>query len=503
MDLEDLQREIDKVMHGQNNRSIPEFEGYSPFEMHQILHFTLEPTSPVTIQKVTETDYKEIPMLNQIKYFLELIRKSGEIKLTAKGFLPTKIVKDIYDQEFLEEIIYLSRSTNAYKESDSMTVNLTRILAEISGLVKKRNGKLSLTKKGEKMYNDSAGLFDLIFRAMTGKFNWAYYDGYGDNNIGQLGYGFSLILLHKYGETKRPDKFYAEKYFKAFPDLADYDSPAYLRTPERRANDCYSMRIFDRFMAYFGLIEIETVGERWDPDKFITKSALFDKLFKVLPTSSHNTPSTKKEKSNSRVIKKRDMKKSNMAKSIYQVKISLVESNPSIWRRLLVPSDMLLCDFHKVIQTAMGWTNSHLHQFIQDNTFYTVRMPGDNFWDEMDNVDYKGMMISDLLTIEKDAVMYEYDFGDGWVHNISLEKISQSEANSKYPVCLDGAMNCPPEDCGGIWGYAQMLEVLENPDDGEYKSYIEWLGGEFDPENFDAGEVNKLLARKDYGCFEF
>lgn len=191
-----------------------------------------------------------------------------------------------------------------------------------------------------------------------------------------------------------------------------------------------------------------------------------------------------------------------MTNKIYQIQIALKRFKPKIWRRLLIPSDLLLSDFHKVIQTSMGWTNSHLHQFIKNRTFYTVKMQDDDLWDEMDNVDYKEIKISDLLKKEKDKIVYEYDFGDGWEHDIILEKILPPDNNTKHPICLTGKMNCPPEDCGGIWGYSDMLEILKDPDHEEYESYIEWLGEEFDPTYFDKDEVNELLREKDYGCIE-
>ena len=283
MDLKDIQRHIDQVMNEQNNSSVQEFEGYSAFEMHHILNLTFETNSPISFQKLTDSDYAKIPMHNQIKYFLDLIKKTGEIKLTAKGFLPTKIVKDIYVQGYLEEPLFTSGTHQLYKESDSMTVNLTRLLVELSGLTKKRNGKLSLTKKGEEISSDSFKLFNLIFKTITTKFNWAFYDGYGDNQIGQLGFGFSLILLHMYGETKRHDTFYAEKYFNAFPDLVDSEPLSDFDTPIERARSCYSLRTFDRFLDYFGLIQIETAREKWKTDKYITKTDIFDKLIKVRP----------------------------------------------------------------------------------------------------------------------------------------------------------------------------------------------------------------------------
>jgi len=196
------------------------------------------------------------------------------------------------------------------------------------------------------------------------------------------------------------------------------------------------------------------------------------------------------------------LKEKNMTNKIYQIQIALKRFKPKIWRRLLIPSDLLLSDFHKVIQTSMGWTNSHLHQFIKNRTFYTVKMQDDDLWDEMDNVDYKEIKISDLLKKEKDKIVYEYDFGDGWEHDIILEKILPPDNNTKHPICLTGKMNCPPEDCGGIWGYSDMLEILKDPDHEEYESYIEWLGEEFDPKYFDKDEVNELLREKDYGCIE-
>ncbi len=169
--LEDLQRYIDEIMHKENNREMPDFEGYSPFEIHHLLHLTFGEDCPKELELITDKDYQRIPILNQLKYFLELIRKKGEIKLTQKGFLPLKIVKDIYDQEFIEDVFFPPGSLKVFREKDSMTVNLTRILSEITGLAKKRNNKLSLTKKGEKFHYDDPQLLELIFTTYCTRFN--------------------------------------------------------------------------------------------------------------------------------------------------------------------------------------------------------------------------------------------------------------------------------------------------------------------------------------------
>ena len=168
----------------------------------------------------------------------------------------------------------------------------------------------------------------------------------------------------------------------------------------------------------------------------------------------------------------------------------------------MVPSETRLSDFHKIIQTTMGWTNTHLHQFIKNQTFYSAKMADDDFSDESNNVDYKKIKIADLLKMEKDKIIYVYDFGDNWEHNIILEKILPIDEKTEYPVCLAGKMNCPPEDCGGAWGYTDMLEILKQPNHEEYESYIEWLGTEFDPKYFNKDEQNELLRTENFGCLE-
>jgi hypothetical protein len=159
-----------------------------------------------------------------------------------------------------------------------------------------------------------------------------------------------------------------------------------------------------------------------------------------------------------------------MAKKIYQIKISLKEFKPKIWRRILVQSTMLLSDFHKVIQTTMGWTNSHLHQFIKNRTFFMERLLDDDLWEELNNTDYKKIIISDLLKKENGNIVYEYNFGDGWNHDLLLEKILSGVNELEYPICQAGEGDRPPEDCGGIGGYSTMLDILKNPRHEEYKS---------------------------------
>ena len=161
--------------------------------------------------KLKDETYTNIPILNQMLFFGDILKKEGELKLTNKGYLPTRIVADLYYNGFLKDVIIETGIHKLYKETDSNVVNLTRILAELTLLTKKRNGRLSLTKSGEKLLEDKEKLLKLIFKTFGEKFKWAYYDGYGDNFIGQLGYGFSLYLLSKYGDKKSFNVFYPAK----------------------------------------------------------------------------------------------------------------------------------------------------------------------------------------------------------------------------------------------------------------------------------------------------
>ena len=175
--------------------------------------------------------------------------------------------------------------------------------------------------------------------------------------------------------------------------------------------------------------------------------------------------------------------------TIYQIKISLIGAKPPIWRTFLVPDDIALAAFHEVIQVTMGWTNSHLHQFIANQVFYGI--PDDDFELEMeDETQYK---LSQLLTKEKESLVYEYDFGDSWEHKILLEKILPYDPKIALPVCLKGKRACPPEDCGGIWGYEELLQTISNPKHPGHDEMLEWLGGEFDSEEFDLEEINENL----------
>jgi len=175
--------------------------------------------------------------------------------------------------------------------------------------------------------------------------------------------------------------------------------------------------------------------------------------------------------------------------TIYQLRISLVDSLPPIWRQFYIHSDVLLSDLHHIIQIIMGWENSHLHQYKHNNTFYGI--PDD--YDELGTIDDRNIKLEDLSLKKGDFFFYEYDFGDGWKHRIELKSINDNIDLPQIPYCEKGNKACPPEDCGGIFGYENLIKILSNPKDEEYKEIKMWLGRDYDPEEFNLSIINSRL----------
>jgi len=152
-----------------------------------------------------------------------------------------------------------------------------------------------------------------------------------------------------------------------------------------------------------------------------------------------------------------------------------------------------LSTLNHILQTAMGWTNSHLHSFEADGIIYQMSHP--EFPLDDDQMNERGVRLDQVLQTPHAQGLYVYDFGDHWAHEVLVEKIDPGIHEGWLPVCLAGARACPPEDCGGSGGYANLLDALGDVNDTEHDSLLEWIGWPFDPEGFDLNSVNKKLAR--------
>lgn len=176
---------------------------------------------------------------------------------------------------------------------------------------------------------------------------------------------------------------------------------------------------------------------------------------------------------------------------VYQFKITLKGIRPPVWRRIQVPEDYSFWDLHVAIQDVMGWLDYHLHEFeLIDPSSGMERRIG------LPHEEFPGTLagweqgIAEYFTEEGQTVDYVYDFGDNWEHKVELEKILPREEDVDYPRCIKGKRACPPEDCGGVWGYEEFLKVIDDPDHENHEEMLEWVGGEFDPDRFNLEDIS-------------
>jgi hypothetical protein len=175
---------------------------------------------------------------------------------------------------------------------------------------------------------------------------------------------------------------------------------------------------------------------------------------------------------------------------VLQLRITLEEVHPPVWRRLLVPGSVRLDKLHRVFQAAMGWEDRHLHSFHVGDALF-----GTQFDDYPDGeLDEKSVTVVGAVG-ETRRFAYEYDFGDSWRHEVVVEASWRVPVGLKFAVCLDGQNACPPEDCGGTPGYAELLEVLADPEHEDHDHFCGWVGGTFDSAEFDVGLMNARLQR--------
>ena len=197
-------------------------------------------------------------------------------------------------------------------------------------------------------------------------------------------------------------------------------------------------------------------------------------------------------KGTTRVSRDRSTPRFSQPDDIFQLRVTLIDVEPTVWRRLLVPQDLTLPRLHAILQAVMGWTNSHLHQFKVSELSFAE--PHHEF--EPGPIDYRRITLNQIAARQGSTCVYEYDFGDSWDHLIEVEdELPVESVTRPVPRCLGGKRACPPEDCGGPHGYADFLEAIRDPNHPEHDGYLEWAGHDFDPERFDLERVNRMLAR--------
>jgi Plasmid pRiA4b ORF-3-like protein len=188
-----------------------------------------------------------------------------------------------------------------------------------------------------------------------------------------------------------------------------------------------------------------------------------------------------------KIVAKTSVPRNSAGQNVISLKVTLRGTRPPVWRRLLVPGTMTLGGLHRAIGAAMGWHDTHLHAFDIGGEQFGDRDSVDDVADE-NRVTLNGLLRSAVVRFA-----YTYDFGDNWEHTVVFEKSEAAAAGDAYPLCVAGRRNCPPEDCGGAWGYQHLLEVLADPTNPDYAEQSEWVGEDFSPDAFDIDTVNAVL----------
>jgi len=176
--------------------------------------------------------------------------------------------------------------------------------------------------------------------------------------------------------------------------------------------------------------------------------------------------------------------------SIHRIKVTLLRTKPPIWRRFDIDSAATLGELHDAIQASMGWYNSHLHQFTAGGVDYSDPLM------ELDDVlDEHTVRLADVAPAKGSKLRYQYDFGDDWLHEITVEAVREPDPATRYPVCIAGKLAGPPEDCGGVWGYDALLDTLADPESPDHDELMEWIGGAWDAEAFDIAAANHRIGQ--------
>ncbi|MDI9313004.1 MAG: hypothetical protein QM535_22530 [Limnohabitans sp.] len=254
-----IPNKIESYILQQYNTPVDEFLGLSPTKIHHLLYDTFGQNSPMKFRKdIDDRTLDQIPIFRIAEEFLKIIQHDKQIKLTPLGALPKKVMVELYDKRFLLDEHIEKGITKLWKEDNCIAIRSARIATELAGLVRKANGKLTLTKTATKLLdtNNRLQIFRHFFQAFTDKFLWSYNDGYPEKPIGQLGWAFSVIMLNKFGDKPQIVNFYADKYLRAFPNFIIFFPPGY-STPEQQLFNCYGIRTFDRFFLWFGFVTVE------------------------------------------------------------------------------------------------------------------------------------------------------------------------------------------------------------------------------------------------------
>ena len=270
-----------------HNKAIhPDFEGLTPNEMHALLYDPFGEDSVVKLnQKLSDTALDQIPYFRLTETLFEIIARTGKLKLTsATNSLPVKVIQELYGKRFILDYFVEKGLSKMRTEQNSVVFTTLNITTRFSKFIKLTLGVLTFTKAGKAwlVKKDRNELLRDMLQTFTEKLNWAVNDGYPEMPIGQLGWAYSIFLLLKFGEEIKPISFYSQKYFQAFPSFAERYPPEKYLTGEAGCHNCYTTRVVDRFLEWFGLVEVaDCKSTFYKKDASMQATELLNEVFRV------------------------------------------------------------------------------------------------------------------------------------------------------------------------------------------------------------------------------
>lgn len=279
------QSEIEATILLRNHTPLDDFNGLTPNEMHHLMYDTFGERSPIQFRPaIADNVLDKIPFFRLVEAFIRIVERDKKMKLTPGGALQRKVLHELYGHRFITDWYIDSDYIKAWNENHWMPMFCARMTAVIAGLVRISKGKVLITSKGTKLLKAGkrTDLFKIVFEAFSREFNWAYNDLYTEFPVGQLGFGYSMYLIDRFGSKRLPATFYSSAYLRAFPGLIEHFIDNTYFTAEKQFHNCYILRVFERFMEWFGLVQIKSEKEqRYNQDAELTRSALFGQLFEI------------------------------------------------------------------------------------------------------------------------------------------------------------------------------------------------------------------------------
>ena len=270
--MDELNKIAAEVTARHNRTGIAEFEGLSPEQMYAIHYKQFMPECPVRFsENISPDTIIASPVIQASRVILDAIEKENGLKLTVRGNLPRRVVNDIFSLVLVPDQREGRYRLKVLNEFDYYPAAVINALLKVAGITKVKNNRMQFTRKGCKLIRDNMQLFKAVFTTFTSRYNKGYLDGYGDNEIGNAGLLYVIYLLHRYGTQKREETFYARLYFRAFPELIDEIERPFYSTPEQIAYNCLTLRVFDKGLHLFGLIDITYTSR-----DYLTRSALIN-----------------------------------------------------------------------------------------------------------------------------------------------------------------------------------------------------------------------------------